>query len=131
VLPTHVLDKALINVSLIRPSTITSKAYDGLSKQVIGNIKIILVINPKPFQVTFQVMDIQPSYNMFERPWIHTAGVAASYLLQRVKFIINGGLVIVKAEETLLMIENMEVPYIETKDNIDGNLHDFKVVNAE
>jgi len=77
-------------------------------------------------------MDIQLSYNMlFERPWIHTTGVEASYLLQRVKFIINEGLVIVKSEETLSMIKNMEVPYIETKDNTDGNLHDFEVVNAE
>ena len=77
-------------------------------------------------------MDIHPSYNMlFERPWIHVARVVASYLLQIVKFIINGGLVIVKVKETLSMIKNVAVPYIETKDNTKVNLHYIEVVNAK
>ena len=77
-------------------------------------------------------MDIHSSYNMLlKRSWIHVAKVIASYLLQRVKFIINGGLVIVKVEETLSMIKNVTVPYIETKDNTNINLHDFEVVNAK
>jgi hypothetical protein len=37
----------------------------------------------------------------------------------------------VKAEETLSMIKNVSITYIETEESKDGNLHAFKVVNAE
>lgn len=51
-------------------------------------------------------------------------------LHQRVNFIINGSL-ITMTKETLSMINNMVVSYVETKDNANENLHVFKVVNVE
>jgi len=77
-------------------------------------------------------MDIHPSYSiLLGRPWIHAARAVASSLHQRVKFIINGNLVTVRAEETLSMIKNVSIPYIETEESKDGNLHAFEVVSAE
>jgi hypothetical protein len=77
-------------------------------------------------------MDIHPSYNiLLGRPWIHAARAVASSLHQRVKFIINGNLVTVRVEETLSMMRNVSIPYIETEESKDGNLHVFEVVNAE
>ena len=54
-----------------------------------------------------------------------------SSLHQCLKYIINGTLVKVKAEETLSMIRNVSVPYIEAEDCKDGNLHAFEIVNTE
>jgi len=47
------------------------------------------------------------------------------------KYIANGVLVTVKAEETILMVRNVAVPFIEAEDCRDGNLHAFEVVNTE
>ena len=37
----------------------------------------------------------------------------------------------VKAEETLTVVQNVVVPYIEAERNKNENLHAFKIVNAE
>jgi hypothetical protein len=110
----------------------TARAYDGSPRQVIGTIDIELFVGPQMFLVTLQVMDIHPSYSMLlGRPWIHASGAVTSSLHQCLKYIINGTLVKVKAEETLSMIRNVSVPYIEAKDYKDGNLHAFEIVNTE
>ena len=110
----------------------TARAYDGSPRPIIGSIDVELIIGPQPFQVTLQVMDIHPSYSiLLGRPWIHAARAVASSLHQRVKFIINGNLVTVRAEETLSMMRNVSIPYIEAEESKDGNLHAFEVVNAE
>ena len=76
-------------------------------------------------------MDINPSYSMLlGRPWIHATRVVVSPLHQRVNFIINGSL-ITMIKETLSMIKNVVVSYVETKDNANRNLHVFKVVNIK
>jgi hypothetical protein len=132
VLPMHVLDKMPVDASHMKPSTMTARAYDGSPRPIIGSIDVELIIGPHPFQVTLQVMDIHPSYNiLLGRPWIHAARAVASSLHQRVKFIINGNLVTVRAEETLSMMRNVSIPYIETEESKDENLHAFEVVNAE
>lgn len=54
----------------------TTRAYDGSPRPTIGIIDVELIIGPQPFQVTLQVMDIHPSYNMLlGRPWIYVAQV--------------------------------------------------------
>jgi hypothetical protein len=64
VLPRHVLDKMPVDASHMKPSTMTARAYDGSPRPIIGSIDVELVIGPQPFQVTLQVMDIHPSYNI-------------------------------------------------------------------
>ena len=56
------------------------------------------------FQVTFQVMDIHPSYNcLLGRPWIHQAGAVTSTLHQKLKFVKNDKLAVVGGEKALLV----------------------------
>jgi hypothetical protein len=43
----------------------------------------------------------------------------------------NGMLVTVKAEETISMVKNVAIPFIEMKDCKDENLHAFEIVNTE
>lgn len=46
VLLRHVLDKMPMDASHMKLSTMTARAYDGLSRQIIGNINIKLLIGP-------------------------------------------------------------------------------------
>jgi len=97
-LPRHVLDKMPIKISYIRLSTTTAKAYDGLSRPIIENINVKVIIGPHMFQVTLQVMDIHPLYNMLlGRHWIHATKAVVPFLHQQVKFIINENLVTIKS----------------------------------
>jgi hypothetical protein len=52
---------------------------------------------------------------LLESSWIHTIGVVASSLDQRIKFIINGKLVTVMSEEVMTIMKNVAVLYIEAK----------------
>jgi hypothetical protein len=54
----------------------------------------------------------------------------ASSLHQCLNYIVNGTLVTIKAKEILAMVQNMIVPYIESKGNKDGSLHAFEIVNT-
>ena len=60
-------------------------------------------------------MDISPSYNcLLERPWIHIAGAVPSTLHQKIKFVIEGQLVCVSAEEDMIVATSLRVPYVKT-----------------
>jgi hypothetical protein len=43
----------------------------------------------------------------------------------------NGMLVTVKAKETMSMIKNMVIPFIEVGDCKDGDIHAIKIVNTK
>jgi hypothetical protein len=43
----------------------------------------------------------------------------------------NGMLITVKVEETISMIRNMVVPFIEVRYWRDGNIHAFEIMNAK
>ena len=77
-------------------------------------------------------MDIHPSYIMLlGRPWIHAARAVTSSLHQCLKYIMNEMLVTVKAEETIYMIKNVVVPFIEAEDCKDEYSHAFEIVNTD
>jgi len=46
VLPRHVLDKMPVDASHMKPSTMTTRAYDGSPRPIIGNIDVELIIGP-------------------------------------------------------------------------------------
>ena len=54
-----------------------------------------------------------------------------SSLHQCLKYIVNGTSIIIKVEETLVMVQNMAIPYIEAKETKDENFHAFEIVNIE
>jgi hypothetical protein len=51
-------------------------------------------------------------------------------LHQRLKYIANERFIIIKVEQTMIVMKNIVVPYIELEGVRDGGLHTFKVVNT-
>ena len=73
------------------PSTQTVRAYDSTRREVIGTLKIELLIDPTTFVTVFQVLRIPTSFNLLlGRPWIHRVEAIPSSLHQKVKFIHDG-----------------------------------------
>jgi len=67
--------------------------------------------------------NIRLSYSkLLESPWIYSVRVVTSSLPQCLKYIMNGMLVTVKAEETMFIIRNVVVPFIEAEDCKDKNI---------
>jgi hypothetical protein len=48
----HVLDEMLVDPSHMQPTVMTTRAYDGLLRQVVGTMEIQLVVGPQAFLVT-------------------------------------------------------------------------------
>ncbi|XP_070017851.1 uncharacterized protein [Nicotiana sylvestris] len=72
-----------IRTERIKPNNVCLRAFDGIKRDTIGEIDLILTIGPVDFKVTFQVLDMDTSYNfLLGRPWIQVRG---SYLLPSIK----------------------------------------------
>ncbi|KAK8534634.1 hypothetical protein V6N12_057278 [Hibiscus sabdariffa] len=79
------------------------RAFDGTHREVLGKITVPLLIGPTEHEVDFVVMDIKPTYScLLGRPWIHAAGAVPSTLHQKLKFLIDGKLVTIQAEEDIM-----------------------------
>ena len=90
------------------------RAFDGSRCDVRGEIDLPIQIGPHMCQTTFQVMDINPAYScLLGRPWIHFVGVFPSTLHQKLKFMVEGQLVIVSSEEDILVSCSSSTPYVE------------------
>ncbi|KAI5402412.1 hypothetical protein KIW84_050141 [Lathyrus oleraceus] len=104
VLPKSTLSKLSYQGPPMRQSGVVVKAFDGSRKTVIGKVDLPIKIGPSDFQITFQVMDIHPSYScLLGRPWIHEAGAVTSTLHQKLKFVKNKKMVVVGGERALLI----------------------------
>ena len=55
---TNTLHRLEINEELIKPSKVTVRSFDGMKKDVIGDIELEVNIGPVPFLIDFQVVDI-------------------------------------------------------------------------
>ncbi|KAI5402069.1 hypothetical protein KIW84_066514 [Lathyrus oleraceus] len=103
----------------MRQSGVIVKAFDGSRKTVIGEVDLPIKIGPSDFQITFQVMDIHPSYScLLGRPWIHEAGAVTSTLHQKLKFVKNKKLVVVGGEKALLVSHLSSFSYIDDEDEV-------------
>nr|XP_016445893.1 PREDICTED: uncharacterized protein LOC107771083 [Nicotiana tabacum] len=81
--PLSTLQRMEIGTGKIRPNNIYVRSFDGIKKDTIGEIDLVLTIGPVDFEVTFQVLDMDTSYNfLLERTWIHAAGAVPSTLHQ-------------------------------------------------
>ncbi|XP_058003769.1 uncharacterized protein LOC131180160 [Hevea brasiliensis] len=81
VLPSATLAKLLVEPSLIRKSSMTVQAFDDTKRDVLGDIDLLLQIKACTFDVTFQVMNIEPAYTiLLGRLWIHAANAVPSTL---------------------------------------------------
>ncbi|XP_050896935.1 uncharacterized protein LOC127103747 [Lathyrus oleraceus] len=98
------LSKLTIDGLLMKPIELVVRAFDGSRRTVIGEVEFTIKIGPHTFFITFYVMDIYPAYScLLGRPWIHSVGVITSNLHQRLKFLVNSKLVVVKGEEDIMV----------------------------
>jgi hypothetical protein len=119
VMPKSTLVKMSLDGPVLKPSSMMVKAFDGSQREVIGEIELPMVIGPHLFNISFQVMDINPSYScLLGRPWIHAAGAVTSTLHQKLKFIVDDKLVIVSGEEDALVSHLSSFKYIETEEGV-------------
>ncbi|KAI5411503.1 hypothetical protein KIW84_056545 [Lathyrus oleraceus] len=119
VLPKATLARLSYQGPPMRQSGVVVKAFDGSRKTVIGEVDLPIKIGPSDFQVTFQVMDIHPSYScLLGRPWIHEAGAMTSTLHQKLKFVKNKKLVVVGGEKALLVSHLSSFSYIDAEDEV-------------
>ena len=99
---------------------------------MIREIEIEVQIGPCTFNIEFQVMDISHSYNcLLGRPWIHIAGAVPSTMYQKIKFITEGQLVCISAEEDMIAIASSEAPYVKTSEKaMECSFRSLEFVNA-
>ncbi|XP_075077613.1 uncharacterized protein LOC107829533 [Nicotiana tabacum] len=63
--PLSTLQRMEIETEIIQPNNVCVRAFDGIKRDTIGEIDLILTIGPVDFEVTFQVLDMDTSYNFF------------------------------------------------------------------
>ncbi|KAH1247175.1 hypothetical protein GmHk_06G017124 [Glycine max] len=131
VMPKSTLEKLSFNASHLKPSSMVVCAFDGSPREVRGEIDQPVQISPHTYQVTFQVMDINPAYScLLGRPWIHSVGVVPSTLHQKLKFVVEGHLVIVSGEEDILVSCPSSMSYVQAaEESLETAFQSFEVVN--
>ena len=77
-------------------------------------------------------MDISPSNNfLLGRPWIHVVGAVPSTLHQKIKFVIEGQLVCIAAEEDMIVTISSGAPYVEADEKaMEYSFRSLEFVNA-
>ena len=104
VLPKSILMKLTLDGVVTRPSSTIVKAFDGSQSTVFGEVDLPVKIVPHMFYITFQLMDIEPAYTcLLGRPWIYAAGAVTSTLHQKLKFLVEGRLVMIDGEEDIFV----------------------------
>ncbi|XP_073267151.1 uncharacterized protein [Populus alba] len=111
-----------------KPLYVTVRCKDYLIGKVLIDNSSALNVLPRHM---LDDMPVDPSYM---QPSVMTARAydgLPRQVIGSIEYIANGVLVTVKAEETISMVRNVAVPFIEAEDCKDGNLHAFEVVNTE
>jgi len=131
VMPKATLDKLPFNASHLRPSSMVVRAFDGSRRNVKGEIDLPIQIGPHVCQITFQVMDINPAYiTLLGQPWIRSVGVVPSTLHQKLKFVVEGQLIIVSGEEDILVSCPSSTPYVEAvEESLEMSFQALEVVS--
>lgn len=128
--PLATLHRLGIDLRRIRTSKSTVRAFDGMKKEVIGEIELELLIGPILFQVVFQVLDIPPAFNfLLGRPWIHKVGAVASSLHQMVRFVVDNRLITVYGESDFKIYHETTISYVEPECIDEFSFRTFKLVS--
>ncbi|XP_027166738.1 uncharacterized protein LOC113766785 [Coffea eugenioides] len=105
--PWNTLVKLGVQEAKLRRSTTVVRGFDGAKRESMGEVNLVLEIGPAQFQIMCQVMDFSIVYNiLLGRPWIHTSGAIPSSLHQMLRFMVNGQLITIFAEDDCTMIVN-------------------------
>ncbi|XP_070034893.1 uncharacterized protein [Nicotiana tomentosiformis] len=119
-----------IRTERIRSNNVCVCAFDGVKRDTIREIDLILTIGPVDFEVTFQVLYMDTSYNfLLGRPWIHATGVVPSTLHQMVKFKHENQEIIVHGEDEQSIYRELSVPCLEAREGGEHIVYkDFEIV---
>ncbi|XP_075077022.1 uncharacterized protein LOC142163783 [Nicotiana tabacum] len=131
--PLSTLQRMEIETGRIRPNNVCVRAFDGIKRDTLGEIDLILTIGPVEFEVTFQVLDMDTSYNfLLGRPWIHATEAIPSTLHQMVKFVHENQEIIVHGEDEHSIYRDPSVPCLEAKEGSEHIVYQvFEVVVAD
>ena len=111
VMPLATLDKLPFTASHLRPSSMVVRAFDGNRRGVRGEINLPIQIGPHMCQITFQVM-------------------VPSTLHQKLKFMVEGQLIIVSGEEYILVSCPSSTPYVEAaEESLEMSFHALEVMS--
>ncbi|KAL0010927.1 hypothetical protein SO802_006035 [Lithocarpus litseifolius] len=64
VCPMATLECLKVDMSLIKPSTMIIRTFDGTHRELQGEIELMIKIGPRSFLVNFQVIKVDSLYNM-------------------------------------------------------------------
>jgi len=79
VCPMVTFEHLKVDMSIIKLSTMIVRAFDGMHREMQGEIELMIEIGSRSLMVNVQVIKVDSPYNMLlRRPWLHTAGAIAS-----------------------------------------------------
>ena len=85
----------------------------------MGTLVIDLQIGPTTFSTLFQILRIPTSSNLLlGRPWIHRAGVIPSSLHQKVKFIHDGQVIMVRSTRDIFASSELVLQISHSEDDL-------------
>ncbi|XP_075107119.1 uncharacterized protein LOC142180094 [Nicotiana tabacum] len=129
----YTLQQLNIDTNRIRTSNVSIRAFDGSRRDTIGEIELTMTISPVDFNIVFQVLDIETSYNfLFGRPWIHMARAIPSSLHQMVKFEYDRQEIVVHGEDDSSIYKDPSIPCIEAKEGCESVIYQaFEVIEVD
>ncbi|PKI70809.1 hypothetical protein CRG98_008804 [Punica granatum] len=131
VCPVTTLKQMNVDLNRVRPSKTAVRAFDGSRREVNGEIDLLIDVDPCSFSVTFQVLDILNAFSLLlGRPWIHSAGAIPSSLHQKLKFIVEERIIMVKGEEDYAIYKETAVPYINVGNDENLPFHSFETISV-
>jgi len=127
VCPMSTLDLLNVDTSLIHPTTMIIRAFDGTLLEVQGEIELAIGVGPMFSMVNFQVIKVDSPYNMLlGRPWLRAMGAVASTLHRRLKFPSKDLMITIMAKEPLTFFKETFVPYIGANAIPEAIFHSFE-----
>ncbi|XP_027772414.1 uncharacterized protein LOC114076918 [Solanum pennellii] len=86
--PLSTLKQLRFDLEKLEKNQVNVRAFDGVQRETLGAVNLIIQIGPAEFEAKFQVLDIDTSYNLLlGRPFIHMAGAVPSTLHQMIKLV--------------------------------------------
>ena len=125
------IERLNVDTSLIRPTTMIIRAFDGTLREVQSKIELTIGVGLKFFMVIFQVIKVDSPYNMLlGRLWLHVIGAVASTLHRRLKYPPKDQMVTIMAKEPLSIFKETSLSYIGANTFLEATFHSFKIVST-
>ena len=126
------IERLNVDTSLIHPTTMIIRTFNGTLLEVQGEIELSIGIDPMFFMVNFQVIKVDSPYNiLLGRPWLHAAGAIASTFHQRLKFPSKDHMITIMAEKPLTIFKETSIPYIGPNAFTEATFHSFELVSMK